>query len=324
MKDGEAKEVKIPWEDNATLLVNRSAEDVYKGNIVKDGQIVHKYELCSIPQLGAHLTSFSELYDELDEESSEESSVDESSAVDKKLAEIDNKMLQMKLQSLEDKINQLFLMIANNNNDNKISIEREEFVKEHKKLVDVLRSPSHKDDMEEAKEQSKELKEVLDKSEELDQEPTKNILRQLLKLQKGLAPTMPAPPAPGTNVGGNQGKTKSGIRTPKLQEPTVRSVSQQKDYVKNPYLKPIKAPAGQPKQPAQPKNVLTVKSEPRTKCNDCGEPLHKDGKYVGCSCFKSMTPPELKKNQNGSVTFTFKYDWDKDTIAALYKTLVRK
>lgn len=38
-----------------------------------------------------------------------------------------------------------------------VKIPMKEFVKEHKKLVSVLRSPSHKDDLKEAKEQQKEL-----------------------------------------------------------------------------------------------------------------------------------------------------------------------
>lgn len=37
-------------------------------------------------------------------------------------------------------------------------MNRKDFIKEHVKLVKVLKSPSHKDDKEEAKEQSQELK----------------------------------------------------------------------------------------------------------------------------------------------------------------------
>lgn len=40
----------------------------------------------------------------------------------------------------------------------KIKMDKEELVKEHKNLVKVLKSPSHKDDMKEAKKQEKELK----------------------------------------------------------------------------------------------------------------------------------------------------------------------
>lgn len=45
-----------------------------------------------------------------------------------------------------------------------VKMPMKEFVSEHKKLVQVLRSPSHKDDKKEAKKQEKELKEYVDKS----------------------------------------------------------------------------------------------------------------------------------------------------------------
>lgn len=41
-----------------------------------------------------------------------------------------------------------------------VKMPKEKFVQEHKKLVNVLESPSHKDDMKEAKEQKKELKDM--------------------------------------------------------------------------------------------------------------------------------------------------------------------
>lgn len=46
-----------------------------------------------------------------------------------------------------------------------IKIPEKEFVEEHKKLIDVLESPSHKDDIKEAKEQRKELEQEIKKSE---------------------------------------------------------------------------------------------------------------------------------------------------------------
>lgn len=47
----------------------------------------------------------------------------------------------------------------------KISMPKKEFVKEHKRLIGVLRSPSHKDDKKEAEDQAKELKEHTEKSD---------------------------------------------------------------------------------------------------------------------------------------------------------------
>ena len=46
-----------------------------------------------------------------------------------------------------------------------IKIPKKEFVKEHKRLIHVLESPSHKDDVQEAKKQRKELKEETQKKE---------------------------------------------------------------------------------------------------------------------------------------------------------------
>lgn len=48
----------------------------------------------------------------------------------------------------------------------KISMDKNELIREHKHLVAVLRSPSHKDDKVEAKKQAKELKEYTSKSED--------------------------------------------------------------------------------------------------------------------------------------------------------------
>ncbi|HUM42181.1 MAG TPA: hypothetical protein PKI14_04455 [Fervidobacterium sp.] len=52
--------------------------------------------------------------------------------------------------------------------DETVSMPKKEFIKEHKKLVNVLRSPSHKDDIEEADEQELELEEELDKAKDVD------------------------------------------------------------------------------------------------------------------------------------------------------------
>ena len=58
----------------------------------------------------------------------------------------------LKHSSIKDVINSLI-------KKKKISMDADELIDEHKNLINVLRSPSHKDDKEEAKEQSKELKE---------------------------------------------------------------------------------------------------------------------------------------------------------------------
>lgn len=55
-----------------------------------------------------------------------------------------------------------------------IKIPKKEFIKEHKRLIDVLESPSHKDDLKEAKEQRKELKQQISKAQNYFQSLKKN------------------------------------------------------------------------------------------------------------------------------------------------------
>lgn len=50
-----------------------------------------------------------------------------------------------------------------NKKKKKISMNFSDFIKEHKKLLQVLRSPSHEDDLEEAKEQADEVKQYTKK-----------------------------------------------------------------------------------------------------------------------------------------------------------------
>jgi len=50
-------------------------------------------------------------------------------------------------------------LIEKSSKKDEMKVSRKEMINEHKKLVDVLESPSHKDDKKEAKKQAKELKE---------------------------------------------------------------------------------------------------------------------------------------------------------------------
>lgn len=71
--------------------------------------------------------------------------------------------------------------------DTPVVMTAEDAVKEHKRVVDVLESPSHKDDKKEAKKQKKELKEYkesLDKNE-----------KKVVSKDPALDPTMPEKPA---------------------------------------------------------------------------------------------------------------------------------
>jgi len=100
------KEIKIPWADNASMLVNKLENDVYKGHLSEDGKITHEFQLTSLPALAAHLTSHFELYDQDDipalsggEENKEKSA--------------EHKLIHSQLQLLDAKINHILSMVAN-------------------------------------------------------------------------------------------------------------------------------------------------------------------------------------------------------------------
>lgn len=98
----ETREIQIPWHPNSFLNITKQGDDVYKGRLVKDAEVVHNFDLTAIPQLGAHLMSAFELYSGDDEEKSLSSSSSSSSDED----------IKRKLYSLEDKINTLFSVLS--------------------------------------------------------------------------------------------------------------------------------------------------------------------------------------------------------------------
>lgn len=110
MKKDEAKEIKLPWEEGSNMLVNKKDGDVYSGHISKNGKIDHEFDLCSIPQLAAHILSQFELYDEVpttESESKKEESV-------KEHQDIEN--IKAQLKALETKINALIMLSAGTSN----------------------------------------------------------------------------------------------------------------------------------------------------------------------------------------------------------------
>lgn len=107
MAKDEAKEFPLPWDENAHMLVNKMDGDVYKGHISKKGHIVHEFDLCSIPQLAAHLLSFFELYDEVPE--NEEAPAELAAPLQESQ---DIEKIKTQLQALESKLNALIMLAA--------------------------------------------------------------------------------------------------------------------------------------------------------------------------------------------------------------------
>jgi hypothetical protein len=147
----------------------------------------------------------------------------------------------------------------------------------------------------------------------------------------GLMPKMPSPPRPGTKVGGSQGITKQGIHSDKTHA-TDMPGHEIHTQVKNPWNAAFNAASrdsSQPKQPKQPKQPAAIatksekqftfkKSELESKCLDCNQPIG------GCSCFKALSKPQIKKSENDKVTLKFGSDWDQDALRALFHSIKRR
>lgn len=302
MEIHEAKEIKLPYHENALLLVNKDDADVYHGQITQDGKLVHDFDLASIPQLAAHLVSNYELYDQITDvgdikeettpimEESSSSSIarrlGEAPAPQQDTASLKHDLIAEKIKTLEAKIDQIMMLMAQQ--------KPEEDIKKSEKRA-VLAKIS-------------------------------KILSSKALTKAGLMPKMPKPPGPGVKVGGNQGITQAGFHSPKSAATDMPGHNIHTG-VENPYLKAPKPDVSAPKQAKQPKQPKTpgvksfaAKSESNISCKDCGGVLMKSGEYVGCSCFKSMSKPTLKKTESAT-TFTFDSDWDEETRFALWKTL---
>lgn len=110
MKD--AREIELPWAKGAFMLVNKLANDVYKGHIVQDGTVKHEFELASLPALAAHLTSHFELYG-IDSASAEKSKKPEQADDNDRIRDLESKFTQAQIQMLDSKVNNLMSMVAN-------------------------------------------------------------------------------------------------------------------------------------------------------------------------------------------------------------------
>ena len=310
-KDG-AKEIKLPWDKNSSMLINKLGQDTYKGHIAKSGKIVHEFDLCSIPQLSAHLLSHFELYNETPEQKEESkdsvtpeiiepqkeaSAIKEESSSSTSESSFSPEHIRQHLHALESKINALIMLS---------------------------------------------VKEPVKKNQA-------NLNKAVKSLKKaGLAPTMPKPPRPGMHAGSQQGIAQTGIHSNKtvstdmglrekydVQNPNLKSgnaLAQQHGLPQQPKapkaLKQPKGPAAGQLQQSEPakekKNKMSfaIKSDKEnSKCLDCGQNDMKDGKYQRCACFKIMSEPTMKKSDNNIVTLFFKDDWKEDDKIALWLSL---
>lgn len=65
LKVGEHKEFKYPGKDDITINVEKQSTDVYRGEMVQRGRIIHNFDKQSLPSIGGHLMTVFEDYDGL-------------------------------------------------------------------------------------------------------------------------------------------------------------------------------------------------------------------------------------------------------------------
>ena len=95
MSSGEESIIEIPGHEECYIRVTKQDSDVYIGQFIKNGQVVHNFKHSTIPNIGAHLVTYFEMYDRIIE--SEQTK--ESEAVDQKI----QRMIEEKL-ALRDMI----------------------------------------------------------------------------------------------------------------------------------------------------------------------------------------------------------------------------
>lgn len=112
MKHGDSKNIELPLEKEATLRITKHTNDVYSGDIHRDGKILSKFLDRSIPGVGLIVMSTFELYD-IEELAADPSSTNSSQSKpefdEKKLQEIiEEKLELMNLISkvVDQKLNQ--------------------------------------------------------------------------------------------------------------------------------------------------------------------------------------------------------------------------
>lgn len=277
-----AREIKLPWEQNTMMLINKQTDDAYKGHIVRDGLVVHEFALCSIPQLAAHLLSFSEMYDQVPGSEATElaDNPQEESTSDADIWE--------HLRVLDSKINALMMLVANQSpivKSEPIAIEKAE-VNKFAKFCKSLTS-----------------------------------LKKVGLMPKMPSPPKPGVKVGGsqgiTKEGMHGPKTAASDTNThpytQLKDPNMKVPQHNADKVKQP--KQPKVFGNTPTAQKSEKEVTFKKSELEGQCVNCGL----TAKH--CACFQALSAPEIKKSENDRVTLRFKNDWDEEAITALWQSL---
>ena len=63
MSAGEEKVLEIPGNPECYVRLNKVDTDIYMGEFIKNGQMVHRFKNATIPNIGTHLVTYFEMYD---------------------------------------------------------------------------------------------------------------------------------------------------------------------------------------------------------------------------------------------------------------------
>ncbi len=323
MKPGSTKTLDLPWADNCHLLLNKRDQDVYSGYIDKDGKIEHEFDQVSIPQLAAHILSYFEMYDESSEsDEREESSIDTGSN--------DKYQLSGKIVAL------LTLLTANvmgekivNKEKPKLEESKPEASRKEETSVHIeVNSPPV--DMEKVEPAQKKSMKKNDLAKSLKKAMGNKQLEKAVTPSTSTAVKMPAPPKPGTKVGGNNGITKEGMHNDKtastdmpghdikthVANPDLKISNQAKSMFKLPKLPKLMASEPEEAPKHIPKITLS-KGEYNSQCVDCGSRLSQ------CQCFNGLSKPVVVTRKD-NVELKFKSDWDAESVLSLVRSIKSK
>jgi hypothetical protein len=65
MAVSDIKDFDLPGIEGAVIHVEKQASDVYKGEVVQDGKVIHTFENQSLPSIGGHIMTITESYDHI-------------------------------------------------------------------------------------------------------------------------------------------------------------------------------------------------------------------------------------------------------------------
>jgi hypothetical protein len=84
LKVGEYKEFKYPGKENVVMRIEKLSTDVYRGEFIEGGKIIHTFDKQSLPSIGGHFMTVFEQYDHLADQPAPDKSEDPKSAVNSK------------------------------------------------------------------------------------------------------------------------------------------------------------------------------------------------------------------------------------------------